>query len=148
MREFTLMNGTFRGYDLQDTTLTSLLRAHLTYTFPDPRSSGYTINSSTLQWRNYSNFSKELDRKKRLKILLKLCKIFQRIGTLFRRLGRYKLVSGYYGYENVRFNERILTYVMYLNFNLVLHIVDEETRFSAARLLTDVSKNTLWRSIL
>ena len=53
-----------------------------------------------------------------------------------------------FGAENVRFNERILLDIMYLEGKPVLHIVDEATRFSAARFLSDVSTKTIWRAIL
>lgn len=53
-----------------------------------------------------------------------------------------------FGTENIRFNERVLMDVLFLNSKPVLHIVDEGTRFSAARLLPDYSTNTIWKTIL
>lgn len=44
-----------------------------------------------------------------------------------------------FGAEHVRFNERIMIGVMYINHSPILHIVDEGTRFYAARFLGDVS---------
>ncbi len=38
--------------------------------------------------------------------------------------------------------------VMYLDRKPVLHIVDEGTRFSAARFVPDVSRKTIWRTFL
>lgn len=48
----------------------------------------------------------------------------------------------------MRFNERILLDVMYIGGKPVLHIVDEGTKFIAARFLLDVSTKTVWRTLL
>ena len=53
-----------------------------------------------------------------------------------------------FGAETVRFNERILLDVMYIDGKPVLHIVDEGTHFSAAQFLPDVSTKTIWKAIL
>lgn len=53
-----------------------------------------------------------------------------------------------FGAENVRFNERFLIDVMYLDGKPVLHIVDEGTHLSAARFVKEVSTATLWATIL
>lgn len=52
------------------------------------------------------------------------------------------------GAEEVRFNERILIDIMVLEGDPVLHIVDDATKFSAARFLPDVSTDTIWRMIV
>ena len=52
------------------------------------------------------------------------------------------------GYENVRFNARAYIDVTYLDGKPVLHIVDEATRFSAARLLPKMSTDAIWDSIV
>ena len=53
-----------------------------------------------------------------------------------------------FGAENVRFNERILLDIVTIDSKPVLHIVDEGTRFSAAKFVPDVSTKTLWSTIL
>lgn len=52
------------------------------------------------------------------------------------------------GAENVRFNERIVLYIMALHEDPVLHTVDDETHFSAAHFFPDVSTATVRRTIL
>lgn len=52
------------------------------------------------------------------------------------------------GAENVRFNERIMMDIMYIGNAPILHIVDEATRFSAARFLPKVSSDCIWRVLL
>ena len=47
------------------------------------------------------------------------------------------------GHENVRFNDRAYVDVMYVGSKPVVHIVDEATRFSAARLLPKMSKDAI-----
>ena len=53
-----------------------------------------------------------------------------------------------FGAEHVQFNERLLIDIMYLVGKPVIHIVDEGTRFSAARFLDNVSTVSLWSAIL
>ena len=53
-----------------------------------------------------------------------------------------------FGAENGRFNERVLLDIVTIDGKPVLHIVDEGTRFSAARFVPDVSTNTIWSTIL
>ena len=50
--------------------------------------------------------------------------------------------------KNLRFNERILLDILYIEGRPVLQIVDEATKFSAARFLPDVSTKTIWKTIL
>ena len=52
------------------------------------------------------------------------------------------------GHENVRFNSRVYIDIMYLDGRPVLHIVDESTRFSAARLLTKMTTDAVWEAIV
>ena len=74
--------------------------------------------------------------------LTKRCDPCQRVQNAPRRFR----VS--FGAENVRFNERILLDIMYINGNAILHIVDDGTHYSAARFLPDVSTKTIWKTIL
>lgn len=53
-----------------------------------------------------------------------------------------------FGAGNVRFNERIIIDIMYLDEDPVLHIVDEGAYFSAANFLPNISTKTLWKTIL
>lgn len=50
--------------------------------------------------------------------------------------------------EHLRFYECILLYIMYINGDPVLHIVDEAKRFGAARLLQSVSTEAVLTSLL
>lgn len=52
------------------------------------------------------------------------------------------------GLEDIRFNARAYMDIMYIDGRPVLHIVDEATRFSAARSLTKISTENVWESIL
>ena len=52
------------------------------------------------------------------------------------------------GHEHVRFNARAYIDIMYLDGKPVLHIVDEATRFSAARFLPKVSTDAVWDSLI
>lgn len=53
-----------------------------------------------------------------------------------------------FGAENVRFNERIIVDIMYIDGDPILHIIDEGTHFNAARFLPDVGTDTIWKTIL
>lgn len=53
-----------------------------------------------------------------------------------------------FGAANMRFNERIIVDVMYIDGDPVLHIIDEGTRFSAARFVPNLQAGTLWKTIL
>lgn len=53
-----------------------------------------------------------------------------------------------FGAEHVRFNERIIVDIMYIDGEPILHIVDEGTHFSAARFLPNVRSDTVWMTIL
>lgn len=53
-----------------------------------------------------------------------------------------------FGAENIRFNERILLDIMYIDEKPILRIVTEETKFIAAQFLPDVSTQTVWRNLL
>ena len=52
------------------------------------------------------------------------------------------------GHENVRFNARALIDIMYLDGKPALHIVDEVTRFSAARFLAKMSTEAVQEAIV
>ena len=82
------------------------------------------------------------ERLETLQDLSKRCDPCQRIHTAPTRFR----VS--FGAENVRFNERILLDIVTIDSKPVLHIVGEGTRFSAAKLVPDVSTKTLWSTIL
>ena len=51
------------------------------------------------------------------------------------------------GAENFRFIEIILIEIIYIDAKPVLHIFDEVTRFSAARLLDEFSTMAIWQAI-
>ena len=70
------------------------------------------------------------------------CDPCQRIHTA---LTRFRVA---FGAEHVRFNERIMLDVMYVDGKPVLHIVDEITKFRAAKFLPDVSTKNIWRTLL
>ena len=46
--------------------------------------------------------------------------------------------------EDLRFNQRVNMDIMYIDSQLVLYIVDKETHFSAAQLLTNISDLSVW----
>ena len=118
----------------------------------------------TSQRRNFTNFivSSRIHRRKKLYKLLKRampeettpntlevlqelterCNPCQRVHNAPTRF-RVSL-----GAENVRFAERLLFDVMYLDRKPVLHIVDEGTHLSAASSVKEVSTATLWATIL
>ena len=50
--------------------------------------------------------------------------------------------------ENVQFNESILVYMMYIDRMPVIHIVNEGTKFSAARFLPNQQTGTIWQTII
>ena len=52
------------------------------------------------------------------------------------------------GHANVRFNAKSFIDIMYLDGRPVLHIVDEATRFSAARFVPKVSTDVIWDAIV
>ena len=51
-------------------------------------------------------------------------------------------------HEDIRFNAHAYIGIMYLDGKPVLHIVDEETRLSAARLLTKVKTDAVWEALI
>ena len=53
-----------------------------------------------------------------------------------------------FGTPEARFNERIMVDVMKIDGKKVLHVVDEGTRFSAARFLDDESTVTVWKTLI
>ena len=52
------------------------------------------------------------------------------------------------GADELRFNERIMMDIMFIDGDAVLHIVDKATRFSAASYLPGNSTKTVWETIL
>ena len=50
--------------------------------------------------------------------------------------------------ENMRFHERILIDIMYMDGDPVLHIVDDGTKFNAAKCLDEVSTAEVWNAIV
>ena len=52
------------------------------------------------------------------------------------------------GAEEVRFNERILTDIVYMDKSPILHVVDDEIKFYAAAWLSDASSKTIWTTFL
>ena len=77
-----------------------------------------------------------------LQDLSKRCNPCQRIHTAPTRF------SVSFGAENARFNERVLLDIITIDGKPILYIVDEGTRFSAARFVPDVSTTTIWSIIL
>ena len=53
-----------------------------------------------------------------------------------------------FGADQVRFNEKVLLDIMYIESKPVLHMVDEGTRFSAACFLQEVSTMAIWSAIV
>lgn len=53
-----------------------------------------------------------------------------------------------FGAQDSRFNERLFIDIMYIGNDPVLHVVNEGTRFGAARFLRDVSTKTIWTTLL
>ena len=58
------------------------------------------------------------------------------------------MLSVSFGAGNVGFNEQILPDVMYPEGKPVLHNFDEAKKFILARFIFEVSKKTLWGTIL
>ena len=52
------------------------------------------------------------------------------------------------GAESVRSNSKVFIDIMYLDREPVPHLVDDVTRFSAARFLRNVPLETIWETIL
>ena len=52
------------------------------------------------------------------------------------------------GHDNVRFNARAFIDIMYLDGKPALHIVDEATRFLAARFLSKISTDSIWEAVI
>ena len=67
------------------------------------------------------------------------CQKIRRVPTRFRVT---------LGSENVRFNERIMMDIMYIGHSPVLHIGDEETKFSAAAFLPSAGTDDIWKTFL
>lgn len=78
----------------------------------------------------------EID-KKVLEHLTKFCHFCQKHG---KSPGRFRFTLR----EDVEFNFNIIVDVMYINNRPILHVVDESTRFNAARWLKDISANHTW----
>lgn len=53
-----------------------------------------------------------------------------------------------FGAEDVRFNERLLIDLMFIGTKPILHIVDEATRFSAARFMKSTQVEDIWGTLL
>lgn len=88
--------------------------------------------------------------------LLKLARqdeVFQRVFRLWKTYPsdvtpvprRFRVSMGA---EAVRFNEKFIMDIMYLDGKPVLHVVDEGTRFFAARFPDDASTQTIWETFL
>ena len=52
------------------------------------------------------------------------------------------------GHEYVRFNSRLYIDIMYLDGRPVLPTVEESSRFSAARFLTKMKTDALWKTLI
>jgi hypothetical protein len=75
--------------------------------------------------------------KKAIDHLTKFCSFCQKYG---RSPGRFKFTLR----EDLDFNHSIFVDIMYINGNPVLHIIDEATRYQAARWLQNVSAKHTW----
>ena len=53
-----------------------------------------------------------------------------------------------FGADSVQFNEEVVIDIMYLDGKPVIHLVDTETHFGAARFLSDQSTDTVWSKIV
>ena len=80
-----------------------------------------------------------------LQILEDICKSCDPCQRIKNAPSRFKVS---FGAEHVSFNERIILDIMYMRDKPVLHIVDEGTRFTAARFLSSVSTKAVWDAIL
>jgi Reverse transcriptase (RNA-dependent DNA polymerase) len=76
--------------------------------------------------------------KKTLERLTKLCEHCQKHG---KSPGRFKFTLRD---ENIDFNHSIYVDIMYIDNQPILHVIDEATRFQAARFLKDVSTKHTW----
>ena len=76
--------------------------------------------------------------RKTLEDISRRCGPCQRISSAPRRFR----VS--FGTEHIKFNERVIMDIMYIDGEPILHIVDDVTRFNAAYFLPDVSTETIW----
>lgn len=80
--------------------------------------------------------------KRILEEISKHCDVCQRIQPAPRR---FRVAMGT---ENIRFNERILMDIMYLDGKPVLHIIDEGTHLNAAQFIPNKSTRTIWNTFL
>lgn len=70
--------------------------------------------------------------KKTIDNLIKYCKHYQKYG---KSLGYFKFTLK----KNTNFNYFILINIMYIDGNPILHVIDEATRFQAAKWLNNIS---------
>ncbi|SLM34773.1 integrase and r domain-containing protein [Lasallia pustulata] len=75
--------------------------------------------------------------KKTLEHLIKYCSHCQKHGKL---PGRFKFILR----DDVNFNYSIIVDIMYIDNSPILHIVDEATRFQAAKWLSNISAKHTW----
>ena len=73
--------------------------------------------------------------------LTKFCQTCQKHGESPRRF-KFTLRD-----DSIDFNHSIYIDVMYINNHPILHVVDEATRFQAARWLRDISSKTTWNAL-
>lgn len=62
-----------------------------------------------------------------------------------RNQARPTLSKVSFGTENILFNEEVVIDIMYLDEKPVLHMLDAQTQFSAARRIADVSTTNIWK---
>lgn len=77
-----------------------------------------------------------------LKEISKECDSCQRISAAPQR---FRVAIGS---EHVQLNERILLDLMYIEGKPVLHIIDESTKFSAARFIPNKKVDTIWKTLI
>ena len=72
--------------------------------------------------------------------LTKFCAYCQKYG---RSPGRFKFTLR----EDLEFNHSIFVNIIYINGSPVLHVIDEATRFQAARWLRNISARHTWEAL-
>ena len=72
--------------------------------------------------------------------IIKYCSLCQRFG---RSPGRFKFTVR----DDIAFNHTVVVDVMYIDNLPILHVVDEATRFQAARWLQNISSECVWNTL-
>jgi hypothetical protein len=75
-----------------------------------------------------------------LKKLIKFCTFCQKYAKFSKR---FKFILR----DDVNFNFSIIVNIMYIENNLILHVIDEATRFQAARWWQNISAKHIWKML-